>query len=35
MFGHKNLLYPMLFEPNLHRVVWGGDKITAGAKGVE
>lgn len=27
--SQRNKLYPMLFEPNLHRVVWGGDKITA------
>lgn len=25
--GH-NLLYPMLLEPNLHSVVWGGDRLT-------
>ena len=22
-------LYPLLFEPNLHEVVWGGQKLTA------
>ena len=21
-------LYPFLFNPNLHKVVWGGDKLT-------
>ena len=21
-------LYPLLFEPNLHETVWGGDKLT-------
>ena len=21
-------LYPLLFEPNLHRIVWGGDRLT-------
>ena len=21
-------LYPLLFEPNLHEVVWGGKKLT-------
>ena len=24
-----NSLYPMLFQPNLHTVVWGGDKLCA------
>ena len=21
-------LYPLLFEPNLHEIVWGGDRLT-------
>lgn len=25
----ENTLYPLLFEPNLHEVVWGGNKLTA------
>lgn len=25
----REKLYPMLFEPNMHPVVWGGDKLTA------
>lgn len=25
----KGRLYPFLFEPNLHEVVWGGNKLTA------
>ena len=23
----KHILYPFLFEPNLHEVVWGGEKL--------
>lgn len=25
----KSMIYPLLFEPNLHEVVWGGRKLTA------
>ena len=25
----NNILYPFLFEPNLHEIVWGGEKLTA------
>ena len=24
----NNILYPFLFEPNLHEIVWGGEKLT-------
>lgn len=24
----KTVIYPMLFEPNLHSVVWGGSRLT-------
>ena len=26
--AQRSKLYPMLFEPNLHKVVWGGSKLT-------
>ena len=26
--AQRSKLYPMLFEPNLHKVVWGGCKLT-------
>lgn len=26
--AQRSKLYPMLFEPNLHEVVWGGNKLT-------
>ena len=25
----NNILYPFLFNPNLHEIVWGGEKLTA------
>ena len=27
--SQRSKLYPLLFEPNLHEVVWGGQKLTA------
>ena len=27
--SQRSKLYPLLFEPNLHEVVWGGEKLTA------
>ena len=26
--SQRSKLYPLLFEPNLHEIVWGGDKLT-------
>lgn len=34
MASNTDLIYPFLFEPNLHEVVWGGTKLTAW-KGLE
>ena len=27
--SQRSKLYPLLFEPNLHEIVWGGNKLTA------
>ena len=29
MASNTDNIYPFLFEPNLHEVVWGGQKLTA------
>ena len=29
VMGDEVRVYPMVFEENLHEVVWGGEKLTA------